>query len=78
MQYIQLICADALLVYLLLIHVVPIELITSLRARALIAMNLLAAMAMRLAYQYMYEYNSINDRIHPYRSSFFSMSRKYL
>ncbi len=64
-QYIQLIGADCMagLVYLLQIYLLPFRRITALRAMALIALNLLAAIAMRLVYQYMYEYSSLKSPI---------------
>ena len=59
-QYIRLIMADALggLIYLALMYLLPFKRITALRALALVAIDLLAAIAMRFLYQYMYEYSS--------------------
>ncbi|MBQ8630064.1 MAG: polysaccharide biosynthesis protein [Prevotella sp.] len=59
-QYMRLIIADALggLIYLALMYLLPFKRITALRALALVAINLLAAIAMRFVYQYMYEYSS--------------------
>ncbi len=59
-QYIRLIIADAVggLIYLALMYLLPFKRITALRALALVAINLLAAIAMRFVYQYMYEYSS--------------------
>ena len=59
-QYIRLIMADALggVIYLTLMYLLPFDRITALRALALVAVDLLAAIAMRLIYQYMYDFNS--------------------
>lgn len=59
-QYIRLIIADALggLIYLTLLYLLPFKRITALRALALVAIDLLAAIAVRFLYQYMYEYSS--------------------
>ena len=64
-QYIRLILSDALggIAYLALMYLLPVEKITALRALVLVAMNLLGAIAMRLAYQYMYEYSSLKSPI---------------
>ena len=65
MQYIRLFLADALggLIFLALIYVMPFERITALRALTLVALDLLAAIGIRLIYQYMYEYNSRKSRL---------------
>ena len=59
-QYIRLMFADAVggIVYLILMNLAPYEAITAVRTLALVAINLLAAVAIRLVYQYLYEYNS--------------------
>ena len=64
-QYIRLILADAAggLVYLLLMFVLPFEKISALRALSIVALDLLAAISMRLVYQYMYEYNSLKSPV---------------
>ncbi|MBQ7866011.1 MAG: polysaccharide biosynthesis protein, partial [Clostridia bacterium] len=64
-QYIRLLIADGLggLLYLALMYALPFKRITALRALALVAINLLAAIAMRLTYQYMYEYSSRKSTI---------------
>ena len=60
-QYIRLILADAMacVIYLALNYLLPIERITALRTMTIVAIDLLAAIAMRFVYQYMYEYSSI-------------------
>ena len=64
-QYIRLLIADGLggLLYLALMYALPFKRITALRALALVAINLLAAIAMRFTYQYMYEYSSRKSTI---------------
>ena len=64
-QYIRLLLADALggLIYLALMYLLPFKRITALRALALVAINLLMAIAMRFVYQYMYEYSSRKSTI---------------
>ena len=64
-QYILLIIADAVagLVYLAMLYLLPFERITALRALSLVAINLLAAITIRLAYQYMYEYSSLKSPV---------------
>ena len=64
-QYIRLLIADGLggLLYLALMYALPFKRITALRALALMAINLLAAIAMRFTYQYMYEYSSRKSTI---------------
>ena len=64
-QYIRLIMADAMagVIFLAMIYLLPFERITALRALALVAIDLLAAITIRLAYQYMYEYNSLKSPI---------------
>ncbi len=64
-QYIRLILADAAagVAYLALMYLMPIKRITALRALTLVAVDLLAAMAIRLGYQYMYEYSSLKSPI---------------
>ncbi len=64
-QYIRLLIADGLggLLYLALMYTLPFKRITALRALALVAINLLAAIAMRFVYQYMYEYSSRKSTI---------------
>jgi len=64
-QYIRLILADAAggLVYLLLLYVMPFERVSALRALSIVALNLLAAITIRLVYQYMYEYNSLKSPV---------------
>ncbi|MBP3453524.1 MAG: polysaccharide biosynthesis protein [Clostridia bacterium] len=64
-QYIRLLIADGLggLLYLALMYTLPFKRITALRALALVAINLLAAIAMRFIYQYMYEYSSRKSTI---------------
>ena len=64
-QYIRLLIADGLggLLYLALMYALPFKRITALRALALVAINLLAAIAMRFVYQYMYEYSSRKSTI---------------
>jgi len=64
-QYIQLLLADAIacVVYLAVMYVLPFQRIAALRAIAIVSMNLLAAIAMRLVYQYMYEYNTLKSPI---------------
>ena len=59
-QYIRLMLADALafVIYVVLNHVLPFERIAVLRALSIVSINLLAAIAIRLLYQYMYDYNS--------------------
>ena len=64
-SYIRLILSDAMagLVYVALMYVLPFERITALRALAIVAINLLAAIAMRFMYQYMYEYSSLGSPV---------------
>ena len=64
-QYIRLLIADGLggLLYLALMYTLPFKRITALRALALVAINLLMAIAMRFVYQYMYEYSSRKSTI---------------
>ena len=64
-QYIRLILSDALgcIVYLLVMKLVPVEPIAVLRAFSIVALNLLAAISIRLIYQYMYEYNSLKSPV---------------
>ena len=64
-QYLRLISADAFggILYLALIYLLPFKRITALRAMALVAINLLMAVAMRFVYQYMYEYSSRESKI---------------
>jgi len=64
-QYIRLLIADGLggLIFLTLIYALPFERITALRALALVAIDLLAAIAIRLIYQYMYEFNTRKSRV---------------
>ena len=59
-QYIRLMLADALafVIYVVLNYVLPFERIAVLRALSIVSINLLAAIAIRLLYQYMYDYNS--------------------
>lgn len=59
-QYIRLMMADVVggVAYLVLMMLLPFEKITALRAMSMVALDLLAAIGMRLIYQYMYEYNS--------------------
>lgn len=59
-QYMRLLFADALggIAYLVLMTLLPFGKITALRALTMVALNLLAAIGMRLIYQYMYEYKS--------------------
>ncbi|MGN0793837.1 MAG: polysaccharide biosynthesis protein [Aristaeellaceae bacterium] len=64
-QYIRLMLSDALggLIYLLLDKVLPFGKITTLRAMSIVALNLLAAITIRMLYQYMYDYSSAKSRI---------------
>ena len=64
-QYIRLILSDAAggMAYLLLMALLPVEKIAALRAMSLVALDLLAAISMRLIYQYMYEYNSLKSPV---------------
>ena len=64
-QYIRLILSDAMagVVYLAAMYVLPFEQITALRALTIVALNLLAAISMRFAYQYMYEYSTLKSPI---------------
>ncbi|MBQ8201321.1 MAG: polysaccharide biosynthesis protein [Clostridia bacterium] len=64
-QYIRLILSDAAggAVYLLLMFLLPFETIAVLRALTIVALDLLAAIAVRLMYQYMYEYNSLKSPV---------------
>ena len=54
-QYMRLILSDAVgcIVYLLLMAVLPLERIAALRAFSIVALNLLAAISIRLIYQHM-------------------------
>ena len=63
-QYIRLMLSDALggLIYLLLDKVLPFAKITTLRAMSIVALNLLAAVTIRMLYQYMYDYSSAKSR----------------
>ena len=64
-QYIRVILSDAAggLVYLLLMLVIPVERVTVLRALSIVALSLLAAISMRMIYQYMYEYSSLKSPV---------------
>ncbi len=64
-QYMRLILSDAVgcIVYLLLMAVLPLERIAALRAFSIVALNLLAAISIRLVYQYMYEYHSLKSSV---------------
>ena len=64
-QYMRLILSDAVgcIVYLLLMAVLPLERIAALRAFSIVALNLLAAISIRLIYQYMYEYHSLKSSV---------------
>ena len=64
-QYMRLILSDAVgcIVYLLLMAVLPLERIAALRAFSIVALNLLAAISIRLIYQYMYEYHSLKSPV---------------
>ena len=64
-QYIRLMLSDGAggIAYLLLMYALPMAEITALRALAIVAIDLLAAIAMRLVYQYMYEYNSLKSPV---------------
>ena len=64
-QYIRLILSDALgcILYLVVMNLVPVARIAVLRAFSIVALNLLAAISIRLLYQYMYEYNSVKSPV---------------
>ena len=64
-QYIRLILSDAAgcILYLLVMAIVPVERIAVLRAFSIVALNLLAAISIRLIYQYMYEYHSLKSPV---------------
>ena len=63
--YLRLIISDAIagMAYYAMQLILPIEGITFIRAVSIITVNLLFTIAVRLVYQYLYEYNSANSKI---------------
>lgn len=63
--YLRLIIADAIagITYYALQMILPIEGITFIRAVSIITVNLLLTISIRLIYQYLYEYSSVNSSI---------------